>query len=97
MGAFDHLNGPQCGEFEGHFGPDRGEFEQQFSKKSNARVVARGGMLKLRFDRYIIHWHASSFTLLINILAVGQSSSPELFILFYVDVLNRRYRYCISL
>ena len=29
------------------------------------------------------HWHVSSFTLLINILAVGQSSWPELFILFY--------------
>ena len=43
VGAFDHLNGPQCGEFERHFGPDMGEFEQQFSKKSNARVVARGG------------------------------------------------------
>ena len=36
------------------------------------------------------HWHASSFTLLINILVVGQSSWPELFILFYVVVLNRR-------
>ena len=44
------------------------------------------------------HWHASSsLTLLINILAGGQSSWPELFILFYVVVLNRRYRYCISL
>ena len=43
------------------------------------------------------HWHASSFTLLINILAVGESSWPELFILFYVVVLNCRYRYCISL
>ena len=32
------------------------------------------------------HWHASSITLLINILAVGQSSWPELFILFYVVV-----------
>ena len=31
----------------------RGEFEQKISKKSNARRVARGGMLKLRFDRYI--------------------------------------------
>ena len=44
------------------------------------------------------HWHASLFTLLINILTVGQSSWPELFyffILFYVVVLNRRYRYCI--
>ena len=27
MGAFDHLNGPQCGAFERHFGPGRGEFE----------------------------------------------------------------------
>ena len=48
------------------------------------------------------HWHASSLPLLINILAVGQSSWAELFILFYfinfyVVVLNRRYRYCISL
>ena len=42
VGAFDHLNGPQCGAFERHFGPGRGEFEQQFSKKSNARGVARG-------------------------------------------------------
>ena len=33
------------------------------------------------------HWHASSFTLLINILAVGQSSWPELFILFYFMLL----------
>ena len=43
MGAFDHLNGPQCGAFERHFGPGRGEFEQSFSKKSNARGVAGGG------------------------------------------------------
>ena len=33
------------------------------------------------------HWHASSLTLLINILAVGQSSWPELFILFYFMLL----------
>ena len=30
-----------------------GEFEQKFSKNSNARGVARGGMLKFRFDWYI--------------------------------------------
>ena len=40
--------------FEQLFGLGRGEFEQQFSKNSNARGVARGGMLKLRFDWYII-------------------------------------------
>ena len=33
------------------------------------------------------HWHASSLTLLIDILAVGQSSWPELFILFYFMLL----------
>ena len=43
------------------------------------------------------HWHASSLILLINILTVGKSSWPELFILFYVVVLIRRYRCCISL
>ena len=42
------------------FGPGRGELEQQFSKKSNARGVVRGGMLKLRFDRYITRlWSAA--------------------------------------
>ena len=41
------------GAFEQLFGPVRGEFEQKFSKNSNARGVARGGMLKLRFDWYI--------------------------------------------
>ena len=30
-----------------------GELEQKCSKNSNARGVARGGMLKLRFDWYI--------------------------------------------
>ena len=34
-------------------------------------------------------WHASSLTLLINILAVGQSSWHELFILFYFMLLYR--------
>ena len=55
MGAFDHLNGPLCRAFERHFGPGRGGFEQYFSKKSNSRGVSPGGggMLKLRFDRYI--------------------------------------------
>ena len=41
------------GAFEQLFGPVRGEFEQKCSKNSNARGVARGGMLKLRFDWYI--------------------------------------------
>ena len=35
------------------FRPREGEFEQKFSKNSNARGVARGGMLKLRFDWYV--------------------------------------------
>ena len=35
------------------FGLESGEFEQKFSKNSNARGVARGGMFKLRFDCYI--------------------------------------------
>ena len=42
------------GAFEQLFGPVRGEFEQKFSKNSNARGVARRGMLKLRFDWYIM-------------------------------------------
>ena len=33
------------------------------------------------------HWHASSLTLLINILPEGQSSWPELFILFHFMLL----------
>ena len=33
------------------------------------------------------HWHASSLTLLSNILKVGQSSWPELFVLFYFMLL----------
>ena len=41
------------GAFEQLFDPVRGEFEQTFPKNSNARGVARGGMLKLRFDWYI--------------------------------------------
>ena len=39
--------------FEQLSDPGRGEFEQKFSKKPNARGVARGGMLKLQFDWYI--------------------------------------------
>ena len=43
------------GAFEQLFGPMREEFEQKFSKNSNAWGVAPGGgMLKLRFDWYII-------------------------------------------
>ena len=37
------------------FGPRRGEFEKKISKNSNALGVAQGGgMLKLRFDWYIM-------------------------------------------
>ena len=32
MGAFDHLNGPQCGAFERHFGPGRGNLNNNFQK-----------------------------------------------------------------
>ena len=49
MGAFDHLEWT----YEWGIGLGSGEFEQKFSKNSNARGVARGGMLKLRFDWYI--------------------------------------------
>ena len=54
MGAFDHL-----------LGPGTGEFEQKFFKNSNARGVARGGggMLKLRFDWYIIHTNKAAVIL----------------------------------
>ena len=41
------------GAFEQLFSPGRGGFEQRFFKNSNARGVAQGGMLKLRFDWYI--------------------------------------------
>ena len=56
VGAFDYLEWSYDGAFEQLFGLGRGEFEQKFSKNSNALGVARGGgMLKLRFDWYIIH------------------------------------------
>ena len=35
-------------------------------------------------DVFVGYWHASSLTLLINILPEGQSSWPELFILFHL-------------
>ena len=54
VGAFDHLEWTHDGAFDQLFGLGRGEFEQKFSKNSNARGVAGGGMLKLRFDWYII-------------------------------------------
>ena len=48
-------NFPWGGAFEQLFSLVRGESEHKFSKNSNARGVARGGgMLKLRFDWYII-------------------------------------------
>ena len=41
--------------FEQLFGPVRGQFEPKFSKNSNARgFPGGGGMLKLRFDWYIM-------------------------------------------
>ena len=56
VGVFDHLEWTYDGAFEQLFGLGRGEFEQKFSKNSNARGPARGGMLKLRFDWYIIQF-----------------------------------------
>ena len=41
---------PEVGAFEQLFGPGRGAFEQKVSKNSNARGIAQGRMLKLRFD-----------------------------------------------
>ena len=41
----------RVGAFEQLFGPGRQRFEQKLSKNSNARG---GGMLKLRFDWYIM-------------------------------------------
>ena len=54
MGAFDHLEWTYNGAFEQLFGLGNREFEQTFSKNSNARGVAQGGMFQLRFDWYII-------------------------------------------
>ena len=53
MGAFDHLEWIYDGAFEQLSGLGRGEFEQKFCKKYKCPGVARGGMLKLRFDWYI--------------------------------------------
>ena len=65
MGTFDHLEWIYNGAFEQLFGPVRGEFEQKFSKNSNARGFApgRGGMLKLRFDWYIMYRSNCSFNI----------------------------------
>ena len=54
VGAFDHLEWTYDGAFEQLFGLGRGEFEQKFFKNSNARGGCPGGMLKLRFDWYIM-------------------------------------------
>ena len=40
----------------GHLNDILARVFEQFSQKSNARGIARGGMLKLRFDRYITSW-----------------------------------------
>ena len=53
VGAFDHLEWTYDGAFEQLFGLGRGEFEQKFCEKYKCPGVARGGMLKLRFDWYI--------------------------------------------
>ena len=53
VGAFYHLKWTCDGAFERLFGSGRGQLEQLFSKTSDARGIARGLMLKLRFDRYI--------------------------------------------
>ena len=53
-GAFDHLEWTYNDEaFEQLFGLGMGELEQKFSKNSNARGGG-GGMVKLRFDWYIM-------------------------------------------
>ena len=54
VGAFDHLEWTYDGAFEQLFGLGRGEFEQKFCKKYKCPGVARGWMLKLRFDWYIM-------------------------------------------
>ena len=53
MGAFDHLNGPQCGAFERHFRPGRGNLNNNFQKSQMPGGLPGGGMLNLRFDRYV--------------------------------------------
>ena len=53
-GGIDHLEWTYDGAFEQLFDLGRGEFEQKFCKKYKCPGVARGGMLKLRFDWYII-------------------------------------------
>ena len=54
MGVFDHLEWTYDGVFEQLFSLGRGGFEQKFSKNSNAPGGCPGGMLKLRFDWYIM-------------------------------------------
>ena len=61
-GAFDHLKWTYGGAFERLFGPGEGNLTNANSKSSNAPGVARGGMLNLQFDRYIMGW-VSSWTL----------------------------------
>ena len=52
MGAFDQLEWTYDGAFEQLFGLGRGNFPKIF-QKFKCPGVARGGMLKLRFDWYI--------------------------------------------
>ena len=60
-GAFDRLNWQHSEEFD-----------QNFSKKSNARGFARGGMGGFGIDRYISS-RIEGFTVAENILVVGQT------------------------
>ena len=69
-GAFDHLEWTCDGAFEQLFGLGRGQFEQKVSKNSNIRGVARGGMLKLRFDWYITSNKCLYFFLFLHVVSV---------------------------
>ena len=51
MGAFDHLEWTYDGAFEQLFGLGRGNLNKNFPK---IQMPGGGGMLKLRFDWYII-------------------------------------------
>ena len=55
MGAFDHLEWTYDEAFGQLFGLGRGEFSKNFPKIQMPEGVARGGMLKLQFDWYIMN------------------------------------------
>ena len=78
MGAFDHLEWTYDGTFEQLFGLGSGEFEQKFFQKFKGPGVARGGMLKLRFDWYISFVQFSNWTVRvgISILSTRSNTAP---------------------